>query len=68
MVGKTSVAELLIEHGAIVDAKSNDGLTPLDVATQIGDEAMVEVLKARATGVTSAASLALGFRARGGGR
>jgi ankyrin repeat protein len=46
-LGKTAVAELLIKYGAIVDAESNDGLTPLDVAIQAGDEAMVEVLRAR---------------------
>jgi hypothetical protein len=40
--GKIEIARLLIEHGASVEAKDDQGKTPLDVA--LGDDEMIKLL------------------------
>ena len=43
--GYRKAAELLIEYGAKVDAKTNDGFTPLANAIGAGNETVAEVLR-----------------------
>ncbi|VEL23952.1 unnamed protein product [Protopolystoma xenopodis] len=42
--GKVSVARVLLEAGAIVNARTRDGLTPLHCAARSGFPEMVELL------------------------
>jgi len=41
---KIEAIELLIEHGADIDAQNADGRTPLMLASQSGDEDLVDFL------------------------
>ena len=43
--GQKDVAELLLAHGAEVNAEDNDGFTPLHVATANGHKEMAELLR-----------------------
>ena len=43
--GAIDVVRMLIAAGADVNAKAKDGWTPLEAATMIGDEEIVELLK-----------------------
>ena len=45
MNGHKTVVELLLAHGADVNAKKNKGVTPLYVATQYGRKDMAEWLR-----------------------
>ena len=44
--GHILVASVLLKNGANVNAKSNDGWTPLSIAKDKGRARMVELLKA----------------------
>ena len=44
--GHILVASVLLKNGANVNAKMNDGTTPLSVATEQGHARMVELLEA----------------------
>ena len=44
--GHILVASVLLKNGANVDARANDGATPLSLATKKGHARMVELLKA----------------------
>ena len=44
--GQILVASVLLKNGANVNAKANDGNTPLSIAKQFGHARMVELLKA----------------------
>ena len=44
--GQILAATVLLKNGANVNAKTNDGLTPLSVAQSNGHTRMVELLKA----------------------
>ncbi len=50
--GKTDIAELLIAHGARVDARDAEGTSAIDLALEREKAALVEVLK-RAGGLES---------------
>ena len=44
--GHILVATVLLKNGANVNAKANDGQTPLSIAKGVGHSRMVELLKA----------------------
>ena len=44
--GRILAATVLLKNGAHVNAKANDGTTPLSVAKKYGHARMVELLKA----------------------
>jgi uncharacterized protein len=45
--GDLRLVKLLLDHKARIDAKSDDGTTPLGVATKRGREAIAKLLRAR---------------------
>lgn len=42
--GDTRIYEILIDHGADLNLVNNDGLTPLDIAIQMGNPAVIKLL------------------------
>ena len=45
LYGETDVVKFLAEKGADVNAKADNGKTPLSIASEAGDEKIVEILK-----------------------
>ena len=45
MTGQKEAVELLIEKGADINAKNNEGLTALQMASQKGHQSIVELLR-----------------------
>jgi ankyrin repeat protein len=45
--GQEAIAHLLVEHGAQVDARTDDGKTPYDLASERGHRQVAEWLKAQ---------------------
>ena len=42
--GKTNMVNILLENGAVINAKTKDGLTPLHCAARSGHEEVVSTL------------------------
>lgn len=51
--GKTNMVGLLLEHGATIESKTRDGLTPLHCAARSGHENVVDILLEKGAPISS---------------
>lgn len=59
VTGKANMVILLADHGAQVDARTRDGLTPLHCAARSGHEHVVDMLLDRGAPITGKSKVCL---------
>jgi ankyrin repeat protein len=52
-IGRTEIAELLVAKGANVNARENNGITPLHIAAERGNREIVELLISRGADINA---------------